>query len=307
MKETKINYEEFVSRLRCRLYEIIPEDVNMEVNPVLKNNSLHLDSLVLFRQGSNCSPSFYLQDYYKKYTNGYDIDVLAENIYERWQRFIDSPDNQSPDLSLAHCRDGIVYRLVNISRNREMLKNVPYIPFFDLAVVFYYVLRNNSDGLQSLRINTALRKRWDLTTKELFELAIKNTPRMFPERFRSIREFLEQYPMPEELSSEDVPWEYSPYVLTNSNGINGAAVFLYPDVLERTGQKLGSNYYILPSSTHELLILKAQTKHDAKDLLDMVYCVNRRCVDPEEFLSDNIYFYDCQQKKLKMISTDDSM
>ena len=45
----------------------------------------------------------------------------------------------------------------------------------------------------------------------------------------------------------------------------------------------------------------------AKDLLDMVYCVNRRCVDPEEFLSDNIYFYDCQQKKLKMISTDDSM
>ena len=36
MKETKINYEEFVSRLRCRLYEIIPEDVNMEVNPVLK-------------------------------------------------------------------------------------------------------------------------------------------------------------------------------------------------------------------------------------------------------------------------------
>ena len=154
----------------------------MEVNPVLKNNSLHLDSLVLFRQGSNCSPSFYLQDYYKKYTNGYDIDVLAENIYERWQRFIDSPDNQSPDLSLAHCRDGIVYRLVNISRNREMLKNVPYIPFFDLAVVFYYVLRNNSYGLQSLRINTALRKRWDLTTKELFELAIKNTPRMFPER-----------------------------------------------------------------------------------------------------------------------------
>ena len=85
MKETKINYEEFVSRLRCRLYEIIPEDVNMEVNPVLKNNSLHLDSLVLFRQGSNCSPSFYLQDYYKKYTNGYDsmMVVFAKTLVFR--------------------------------------------------------------------------------------------------------------------------------------------------------------------------------------------------------------------------------
>ena len=306
MKETKISYEEFVSQLRCRLYEIIPEDVNMEVNPVLKNNSLHLDSLVLFRQGSNCSPSFYLQNYYKKYRNGYDIDVLAEDIYERWQRFIDSTDNQIPDLSLAHCRDRIVYRLVNASRNREMLKKVPFIPFFDLAIVFYYVLRNNADGIQSLRINTVIQKRWELTIKDLFHLASQNTPRMFPERFRSMHEFLEQYPMPEELSSEDVPWELSPYVLTNSNGINGAAVWLYPEVLERTGQKLGASYYILPSSTHELLILKDQNTHTSKDLLDMVYCVNRKCVDPEEFLSDNIYFYDCQKKNLKMIGTDGS-
>ena len=125
----------------------------MEVNPVLKNNSLHLDSLVLFRQGSNCSPSFYLQDYYKKYTNGYDIDVLAENIYERWQRFIDSPDNQSPDLSLAHCRDGIVYRLVNISRNREMLKNVPYIPFLTLPLCFimcYAIIPTVSRAFESI-------------------------------------------------------------------------------------------------------------------------------------------------------------
>ena len=62
MKESKINYEEFVSRIRCQLYEIIPEDLNMEVNPVLKNNSVHLDSLVLFRDSCGCSPSFYLQD-----------------------------------------------------------------------------------------------------------------------------------------------------------------------------------------------------------------------------------------------------
>ena len=57
MKESKINYEEFVSRIRCQLYEIIPEDLNMEVNPVLKNNSVHLDSLVLFRDSCGCNIS----------------------------------------------------------------------------------------------------------------------------------------------------------------------------------------------------------------------------------------------------------
>ena len=100
MKDFKISYEEFVSQIRCQLYEIIPEDLNMEVNPVLKNNSVHLDSLILFRDSCGCSPSFYLQDYYNRYIHGEDIDVLAESIYDRWMEFADGSENMIPDLML---------------------------------------------------------------------------------------------------------------------------------------------------------------------------------------------------------------
>lgn len=300
MKESKINYEEFVSRIRCQLYEIIPEDLNMEVNPVLKNNSVHLDSLVLFRDSCGCSPSFYLQDYYAQYLRGVEIDALAEDIYERWQSFMDSSGDVLPDLSFEHCRKYVVYRLVNAAKNKEILKDIPHIPFFDLAIVFYYLINSDINGIQSLRINNHIMKNWSTNTQELFELAQENTPRLFPESFRSMTDYARQF-ADSLCCSADLPLERSPYILTNSNGINGASVWLYPGILERVGEELGENFYILPSSTHELLILREQLGFTSPELLKMVFHVNRECVDAEEFLSDNIYYYHIGKKAIKMI------
>ena len=129
MKDFKISYEEFVSQIRCQLYEIIPEDLNMEVNPVLKNNSVHLDSLILFRDSSGCSPSFYLQDYYQQYLHGKEIDELAETIYDHWLKFTDSAQNFIPDLSFEHCRELIVYRLEHFKKQKNTGGDTTYSIF----------------------------------------------------------------------------------------------------------------------------------------------------------------------------------
>ena len=50
--------------------------------------------------------------------------------------------------------------------------------------------------------------------------------------------------------------ERSLYVLTNNIHINGAALMLVPDILEKIGDKAGMDYYVLPSSIHEVLIAK---------------------------------------------------
>ena len=36
----------------------------------------------------------------------------------------------------------------------------------------------------------------------------------------------------------------------------------------------------------------------------MVYQVNRSCVDQEEFLSDNIYYYHIEKKAIQLICAD---
>ena len=47
-----------------------------------------------------------------------------------------------------------------------------------------------------------------------------------------------------------------PYVVTNAMGINGAAVILYQNVLEKIADRLKGDYYILPSSIHEVLAIQ---------------------------------------------------
>ena len=45
------------------------------------------------------------------------------------------------------------------------------------------------------------------------------------------------------------------YVLTNRYRNFGAACLLYEGCLERIGEKLGGEFYVLPSSVHEVIIL----------------------------------------------------
>lgn len=302
MNQVQLNYNEFVGVLRQQLYRIIPADMEMEVHPVLKNNSLHLDSLVLSSRECSASPNFYLQDYYKSYQRGGEIAALAEDIYCRWQEMADR--SGEPALSLAYdsCRNYVVYRLVNAARNQELLEESPYIPFLDLAIVFYYLVSSQEDGIRSIRINNQLMEQWKADTQTLLELAGRNTPRLFPAKYCPISdllgEFLQELPGERELYQ----MENEPHILTNNKGINGAAVWLYPDQMEWIARKKQKGFYILPSSIHELLVLTEDGQMREPEMLRMVRQVNRECVGEEEFLSDNIYYYDPEQKAMRMIS-----
>ena len=54
------------------------------------------------------------------------------------------------------------------------------------------------------------------------------------------------------------------YVLTNSSKIQGAACMFYPHVLEMIGEILKEDFYILPSSIHEVIILPKSREIDKR-------------------------------------------
>ena len=66
----------------------------------------------------------------------------------------------------------------------------------------------------------------------------------------------------------------------------------YPHVLEMIGGILQSDYYVLPSSVHEVVIVPASAGVGCRDMDEMVAEVNRTQVAPEEVLSDRAYYYD---------------
>lgn len=68
-------------------------------------------------------------------------------------------------------------------------------------------------------------------------------------------------------------------------------MIMHQDVLDKIGELLGQDYYVLPSSLHEVLITIAEEK-DVRTLQEMVHEINETQVDAEDLLSDKVQFYD---------------
>ena len=92
-------------------------------------------------------------------------------------------------------------------------------------------------------------------------------------------------------------------VLSVLNDIGGsAAAVLSEKVMERVIDKVGENFYILPASVHEVLIVSADlnSANELQNLQDIVKSVNAETLDPKERLSDAVYIYDREKKEIRI-------
>ena len=88
------------------------------------------------------------------------------------------------------------------------------------------------------------------------------------------------------------------YVFSNRTRSFGASAILYDGRLAKIAERLKENYYVLPSSVHETIIV-AESDAPAKDDLDAIIReINETQVDPEEVLSNQAYYYDRKEGKL---------
>ena len=87
-------------------------------------------------------------------------------------------------------------------------------------------------------------------------------------------------------------------ILTNTIRIHGAACMLYPGVLKKMAQRIGKDFFIFPSSIHEVILLPDTGKESSEALKEMIRNVNSTKVAPEEVLSDTLYRYDSSQGRV---------
>ena len=156
-------------------------------------------------------------------------------------------------------RSNIACKLIHAASNEAILKDVPYIPWMDLAIVFYLCIHEDDSGLMTAMIHNSHLRIWNISLEDLKTSALANSPRLFPPVISSMAciieemnrglnpHFQETHPKPE------TPAPF--YVLSNRSGINGAACILYEDVLKNFADGVEKNLIILPSSIHEVLLL----------------------------------------------------
>ena len=126
--------------------------------------------------------------------------------------------------------------------------------------------------------------------------------RLLPPSLIPLEEFLEEIVKDRGMHLEELPEGFPKmYVLTNLLKRYGAAALLYPGTLKKAGEVLGSDFAILPSSIHEVLLLPDDKAQNYDFYRQMVSEVNRTQVDPEEVLSFNLYRYDREKAEIEAI------
>ena len=91
------------------------------------------------------------------------------------------------------------------------------------------------------------------------------------------------------------------YVLGNERKLFGAAVMLYDGLLEKMSEIIGGDFYLLPSSLHELILIPDEGREKGGDLWKMVCEINETQVEPEDVLTDSVYYYSGKNKRLEKI------
>ena len=192
-------------------------------------------------------------------------------------------------------KKGLYIQVVNADVNRELLKDLPHDSWEDMAAVVRYQIPDGENEISFLVTKNNMQQ-YQMSQGEVMEAAYKNTAaqefclRRIEELMRDI--LLEQGISREEadfcLSDVDAPM----YVLTNREKINGANAIVCPDVLEKAYEELGEPYYVLPSSTHELILVKESYGMKPEELRQMVQEVNCTAVQARDLLSNKVFHYD---------------
>jgi hypothetical protein len=161
------------------------------------------------------------------------------------------------------------------------LREVPHIDRGDLAGIYYYLLENKAFGNGMIVIRNTDLERWGITTDRLYADAIENCPRMLPPVLHALSDVLGVL-LPDD--EEDL------YLLTNESALYGAAVILYPGILQEAADYMESDFFVLPSSVHEVILLP-DNGEEPESLLQIVSDINHTQVEEEEILIDAVYKY----------------
>jgi len=301
-----MNYENFIKEIKEQVLSYLPESYeksNVAINHVIKNNGIAIDGLSILKPNQNICPTIYLNDFFIDYEAGASMpDVLREISEIRMKHDTSAPFDTDFLEDVENTRNKIVFRVIGVDANKVMLQNCPHVVINDMAYTYHIMFDATLDGTTSARVTNGLLSHLNLDEKSIHQLALENTPKLLPAAFKSMKDTMREIMGEEDFSNMGMfmGFDEGPnlYVLTNLQKQQGAAALFYPGQMEIIKEKLKSDFYVLPSSIHEVLITPKIKGISYLELQEMVQEVNAEGVDADEVLTNKVYFYDGVNKEL---------
>lgn len=291
----------FYKQIADEVSKILGDEMVVELQEVTKIN-VSLDGLTIRKQGEAIAPTIYLNKYYSQFNDGREISDIVGDIIEVYEN--NRPENLAKDFvaeeffDFERVKEKIVLKVINTAKNTELLKKVPNISVSELplSVVFYVTIMTDKDGYAGILIKNEHLKLWNKTVSDLLNLAKENTDRIHSFTVRSIQDVMsEMFGFEDEMMDEMETF----YVLTDENKTFGASQLYLKTKIKEFAQKVNTDLYILPSSVHELLLLRADFPNVEPEHLKQMVCeVNNTELLEEDFLCDGAFKYILSEDKI---------
>uniref|UniRef100_UPI004057B0C0 DUF5688 family protein n=1 Tax=Acetatifactor sp. TaxID=1872090 RepID=UPI004057B0C0 len=277
----------------------------VEVREVLKNNGVILHGINIIEADVNVTPTIYVEPFLKDFEAGARLEEIAERILEIYQR-----DKVSHHLDMSWFKDleqvrgKVIYKLVNYEANKGMLEQVPYEKVLDFAKVYCVTVDTEEFGHGTILIYSNHLEFWGITAEELGKVADENTPKLFPAETKWMGDMLKELGFDGDTEIENGLEQMKNacpmYVMSNAHRVFGAATMCYPDAVKSFAEEVEKDVLIIPSSTHEIIMIPMVADTDIMQIREMVHEVNRTQVADEEILSDSVYIYSRETDSLSI-------
>ena len=300
-----LNFKEFQEYIKSNVKDYLPEsykDADIQFRDVVKNNDVHLTGVMIKRENETVTPNIYINELYEKYSSGMNLDEIVGDIADL--RIEHDPPEEAQSISSIFTNYEMVKQrleihLCDMELNRDKLKNQVYTEQGDFAATYH--IKIGGDGMLrgSATVTPNLLKSWGITEEQLREDSLRaehSKGAVFTDIEALVAEKMLGLKPTNLLDKQNDVIDngdgFSSYCLTSEDYRYGASMILREDVMDKVSKLMGGDFYILPSSIHETIIVPTTTQMTLEDMSIMVQDVNKEAVEPEDKLSDKVQFYD---------------
>ena len=303
-----LSFQKFIEKVKTEIHLLCGDGYQIIMEPVPQNNGTEQTGIDIRKEQGEEMAHLCLDAYYEQYLAGMTVEEAARDIWDIFNSFEQSGVSEGLLNDFEKVKNKVVFSLVNYGMNKERLESMPYVPYLDLAILFYVLLDRTENGERTAVITNKELAAWGTTKEELLRLARQNTPRLYMAEVNSLNDVMKSFVkdkkskdfFDEFIGEEELPL----YVLSNRHNVKGAAVILYDGLLKEMSKVLGHDLLILPSSVHEVLVMAYDKTMDFLSIRDMVEHINEVEVPVCDVLSNQIYRYNREKDQVSFLIED---
>ena len=286
-----MNRKEFYEYVKDNVKEYLPEsykDAEIKLQEVEKNNGLKLTGITIPNGDQRIVPTVYLDSLYQEYIHGKDVDSCVGDVADmriEAQGKAEFFDMGVPDiLDYEKMKNKLQVRICDKEWNTDRLADKVVTEHGDFAAYYAVNLEENGEGISSIPVTVSLMNEWGVSAEQI------QADAMVADRKRGVtlmdmNEIIKSMIFgeePENLLNEKMDMEAMEnpmFCLTNKAKMNGASLLLQEDIRKQIGECLGSDFFVIPSSVHEVMILPDNGIFQVPELNAMVQEVNETKVE----------------------------